>query len=124
MTPQTKCNLGKVLNNHMNELNKRNIAAVQKGEQIKGQFQDLFNRENKVLNSISDNRTTSKIYDDYTNKAVNKIQEIQNAQITKSAAEKDSELLLISDNYKYVIWGIVSLLLSIAAIKGLRSVSS
>ena len=124
MTPQTKCNLGKVLNSHMNELNKRNIAAVQKGEQIKGQFQDLFNRENKVLNSISDNRTTSKIYDDYTKKALNKIQEIQNAQITKSAAEKDSELLLISDNYRYVIWGIVSLLLSIVAIKGLRAVSS
>lgn len=124
MTPQTKCNLGKVLDSQMKELDKRNIAAVAKGEQIKGQFQDLFNRENKVLNSISDNRTTSKIYDEYTKKAVNKIQDIQNAQITKSAAEKDSELLLISDNYRYVILGIVSLLLSIAAIKGLRSVSS
>jgi len=124
MTPDTKCNLGKVLNNQMTELKQRNIAAVAKGEQIKGQFQDLFNRENSVLNSISDNRTTSKIYDEYTTKAVNKIQDIQNAQITKLAAEKDSELLLISDNYRYVILGIVSLLLSIAAIKGLRSVSS
>jgi hypothetical protein len=123
MRPDTKCNLGKVLNNQMTELKKRNIAAVQKGEQIKGQFLDLFDRENNVLNSISGNRTTSKIYDEYTKKAVNKIQEIQNAQITKSAAEKDSELLLISDNYRYVIWGIVSLLLSITAIKALRVVS-
>jgi hypothetical protein len=53
-----------------------------------------------------------------------KIKDIQNAQITKSAAEKDSDLLLISDNYRYIIWGIVSLLLSIAAIKGLRVASS
>ena len=55
---------------------------------------------------------------------INKIKDIQNAQITKSAAEKDSELLLISDNYKYIIWGIISLLISIATIKGLRTASS
>jgi len=124
MTPQTKCNLGKVLNNQMKELEIRNIAAVAKGEQIKNQFQDLFSRENNVLNTISNNRTTSKIYDEYTKMTNDKIKDIQNAQITKSAAEKDSDLLLISDNYRYIIWGIVSLLLSIAAIKGLRVASS
>jgi hypothetical protein len=124
MTPDTKCNLGKVLNKQIVQLEKRNKAAVQKGQEIKNSFNDLFARENKVLNSISANRTTSKIYDEYTKKAVNKIKDIQNAQITKSAAEKDSELLLISDNYKYIIWGIISLLISIATIKGLRTASS
>ena len=124
MTPDTKCNLGKVLNNQMVQLEQRNKAAVQKGQEIKNSFNDLFARENKVLNSISANRTTSKIYDEYTKKAVNKIKDIQNAQITKSAAEKDSELLLISDNYRYIIWGIISLMISIATIKGLRTASS
>ena len=123
MTPQTKCNLGKVLDKQMNELQQKNIAAVAKGEEVKGQFEKLFDREHNVLNSISDNRIVAQIYDDYTKKAVDKIQDIENAQITKSAAEKDSELLLVSDNYKYVIWGIISLLLSIAAIKGFRMAS-
>ena len=124
MTPDTKCNLGKVLDNQMNLLRERNQQAVEKGEVVKNQFNKLFNRENNVLNSISDNRIVAQIYDEYTKKAVDKIQDIENAQITKSAAEKDSELLLVSDNYRYVIWGIVSLLLSIAAIKGMRMASS
>ena len=124
MTPQTKCNLGKVLDKQMNALRDRNQQAVEKGEVVKNQFQDLFERENNVLNSISDNRIVAQIYDKYTKKATDKIQDIENAQITKSAAEKDSELLLISDNYRYVILGIVSLLLSIAAIKGMRMASS
>ena len=64
------------------------------------------------------------MYNEDTKKATDNIQAIQNQQITKSAAEKDSELLLVSDNYRYVIWGIVSLLLSIATIKGLRTASS
>ena len=124
MTPQTKCNLGKVLNNQMNQLQQRNNAAVQKGEEIKNQFNDLFNRENKVLDSISDNRKTSQNYYNTTKNIVKEITRIKNSQITKSASEKDSELLLISDNYKYVIWGIVSLMISIATIKGLRMASS
>jgi len=123
MTPTTKCNLGKVLDSQMKELDSKNQQAVAKGEKIKKQFRHLFDRENKVLNSITDNRTISKIYDEYTKKATDKIQSIKNAQITKSAVEKDSDLLLISDNYRYVMWGIVSLLLSIAVIKGLRAAS-
>jgi hypothetical protein len=123
MTPATKCNLGKVLDSQMKELDSKNQQAVAKGDLIKGQFKKLFERENKVLNSIRDNRTTSKIYDEHTKKATDKIQSIKNAQITKSAVEKDSDLLLVSDNYRYVMWGIVSLLLSIAVIKGLRAAS-
>jgi hypothetical protein len=124
MTPKTKCNLGKVLDKQMNILRERNQQAINKGNDVKNQFQDLFERENNVLNSISDNRIVAQIYDKYTKKATDKIKDIENAQITKSAAEKDSELLLISDNYRYVILGIVSLLLSIAAIKGMRVASS
>ena len=124
MTPKTKCNLGKVIEGQMNILQKRNAHAVAKGESVKNQFKKLFDRENNVLTSISENRTTAKIYDEYTKKATDKIQSIENSQITKSAAEKDSELLLISNNYKYVLWGIGSLLLSIATIKGLRVASS
>jgi hypothetical protein len=123
MTPQTKCNLGKVLDKQMKELVIKNKEAVQKGQVVKGQLQSLFNRKNNVLNSISDNRTTAKMHNDNTKKATDKIRSIQNSQITKSAVEKDSELLLISDNYKYVTWGIISLILSIATIKGLRVVS-
>ena len=124
MTPQTKCNLGKVLDNQMNLLRERNQQAVEKGKVVKNQLQDLFERENNVLNSISENRDTSQFMNDITKMTNDQIQDIENAQITKSAAEKDSELLLVSDNYRYVIWGIVSLLLSIAAIKGMRMASS
>ena len=107
----------------MKELEIKNQQAVQKGQVVKGQFQSLFNRKNNVLNNIWDNRTTAKMYNEDTKKATDNIRSIQNSQITKSAVEKDSELLLISDNYKYVTWGIISLLLSIATIKGLRVVS-
>ena len=124
MTPQTKCNLGKVLDKQMNELKQRNVAAVQKGNEIKNKFTDLFIRENKVINNVSSNHETSKIYDKYTKKALNEIERIKNQQITKSATEKDSELLLISDNYRYIILGIVSLMISLATIKGLRMASS
>ena len=124
MTRKTKCNLGKVLDKQMNALRDRNQQAVEKGKIVKKQFQDLFERENNVLNSISENRDTSQFLSNITKKTNDQIQDIENSQITKSAAEKDSELLLISDNYRYVIWGIVSLLLSIAAIKGMRMASS
>ena len=124
MTPSSKCNLGKVLDNQMNELKIKNQHAVQKGEEVKGQFDKLFYRKNYVLNSISSNRSKAKAYDNKTKTTNDKIKDIENAQITKSAAEKDSELLLVSDNYKYVILGIVSLLLSIVTIKGLRIASS
>jgi hypothetical protein len=124
MKATTKCNLGKIIENQMIELEFKNLQAIAKGKEVKGQIQDLFDRKNKVLNRISDNRTIAQFYDDYTKKTTDKIQDIENSQITKSAAEKDSELLLISDNYRYVIWGIVSLLLSIAAIKGMRMASS
>jgi hypothetical protein len=124
MTPQTKCNLGKVLDKQMNELKQRNVAAVQKGNEIKDKFTDLFVRENKIINNVSSNHKTAQIYDEYTKKAVNEIERIKNQQITKSATEKDSELLLISDNYKYIILGIVSLMISLATIKGLRMASS
>ena len=124
MTPDTKCNLGKVLDSQMRELSIKNAAAVERGEEIKGQFGELFNRENTILNDISNNRRNAKNSDSLTKVTDDKIQDIENAQITKKAAEKDSELLLISDNYKYVIWGIISLLLSIATIKGLRVASS
>ena len=123
MTSTTKCNLGKVLDKQMKELVIKNKEAVQKGQVVKGQLQSLFNRKNNVLNSITDNRTTAKTHNEDTKKATDKIRSIQNSQITKSAVEKDSELLLISDNYKYVTWGIISLILSIATIKGLRVVS-
>jgi hypothetical protein len=124
MTPTTKCNLGKVLDKQMNALRDRNQQAVEKGKIVKKQFQDLFERENNVLNSISENRDISQFMGDITKMTNDQIQDIENAQITKSAAEKDSELLLVSDNYSYVILGIVSLLLSIAAIKGMRMASS
>lgn len=124
MTPQTKCNLGKVLDKQITELKQRNVAVVQKGNEIKNQFGTLFNKENQILKSISENSKTSQENDKHTTKAVNEIKRIKNAQITKSASEKDSELLLISDNYKYVILGIVSLLVSLATIKGLRMASS
>jgi hypothetical protein len=124
MTPQTKCNLGKVLSSQMNQLKQRNDTAVQKGQEIKNQFNEIFSRENKVLDSISSNRKTSQNYDETTKNVVKEIDRIKNSQITKSASEKDSELLLVSDNYKYIILGIISLLISMATIKGLRMASS
>jgi hypothetical protein len=124
MTPQTKCNLGKVLNSQMTQLKQRNDAAVQKGQEIKNQFNDIFSRENKIINNISNNRKFSQNYDETTKNVVKEIDRIKNSQITKSASEKDSELLLVSDNYKYIILGIISLLISMATIKGLRMASS
>ena len=55
------------------------------------------------------------------NKAIKKE---ENKTISTVASKDNTELILVSDNYKYIIWGIVTLLLSIAAIKALRVGSS
>jgi hypothetical protein len=124
MTPQTKCNLGKVLDNQMTELKRRNDQSIQKGNEIKNKFYDLFVRENKILNNITENKNNAETYDKNTKNIEKEIERIKNQQITKSASEQDSELLLVSDNYRYIILGIVSLLISLATIKGLRMASS
>ena len=40
--------------------------------------------------------------------------------LTIVASKDNTDLILLSDNYKYIIWGIITLLLSIGAIKALR----
>ena len=49
-----------------------------------------------------------------------KIGEVENTVVTTKAAETDSELLSINDNYRYILWGIITVLISIGTIKAFR----
>jgi hypothetical protein len=64
------------------------------------------------------------IFEDITQDVDDAIERKKENAITKVAAKDNTELLLVSDNYKYIIWGIITLLLSIGAIKALRIGSS
>jgi hypothetical protein len=52
-----------------------------------------------------------------------KIDKYVDANNTSTATVTDTELLLISDNYKYVLWGIITIILSMTAIKTFRNAS-
>lgn len=57
---------------------------------------------------------------DAVKKKIDKYEESNN---TSTATVTDTELLLVSDNYKYVLWSIVTVLVGIGAIKTFRGAS-
>ena len=121
MTSTQKCALGLILDPRMGVLQTKNSAAVTKGNEIKGYINGIYTNQNNLKDTIN---TKSKDIEKGISgqEAVKKqIDKYEDSNITNTATVSDTELLLVSDNYKYVLWSIVTVIAGIAAIKTFRS---
>lgn len=121
MNPQQKCALGLILEPRMAELQTKNTAAVNKGKEIKGSINRVYTNQNELKETI--NTKSEEIeYGISRQEAVKKqIDKFEDSNITNTATVTDTELLLLSDNYKYVLWSIMMVGAGIIAIKSFRS---
>jgi hypothetical protein len=120
MTTTQKCALGLILDPRMSVLETKNSAAVRKGDEIKGYINSIYTNQNNLKDTIN---TKSKDIEKGIagQEAVKKqIDKYEESNITSTATVSDTELLLVSDNYQYVLWSIVTVLVGIAAIKTFR----
>ena len=120
MTTTQKCALGLILDPRMGVLETKNSAAVRKGDEIKGYINGIYTNQNNLKDTIN---TKSKDIEKGIagQEAVKKqIDKYEESNITSTATVTDTELLLVSDNYQYVLWSIVTVLVGIAAIKTFR----
>ena len=123
MTPTQKCALGLILDPKMKILETKNNSAVAKGNEIKGFINGVY----KNLNTLKDSINTKSV--DIADRIANqegikkKIDKYDESNITNTATVSDTEMLLVSDNYKYALWSIVTVIAGVAAIKTFRSTS-
>jgi len=121
MTTEQKCALGLILEPRMGELKGKNDAAVGKGSEIKGFINNIYTNQNNLKDTIN---TKSKDIEKGIagQEAVKKqIDKYDDSNITNTATVTDTELLLVSDNYSYVLWSIVTVVAGIVAIKSFRT---
>ena len=107
----------------MSVLDAKNSAAVSKGTEIKGYINDIYTNQNLLKNTIntkSESIATGIAGQEAVKRQIDKYDE---SNITNIATVSDTELLLVSDNYQYVLWSIVTVVAGIAAIKSFRSTS-
>ena len=121
MKPQEKCALGLILQRRMAELKEKNVTAVSKGKEIKGSINRVYTNQNQLKETI--NTKSEEIeYGISRQEAVKKqIDKFDDSNITNMATVTDTELLLLSDNYKYVLWSIMMVGAGIIAIKSFRT---
>jgi hypothetical protein len=121
MTTEQKCALGLILEPRMAELQTKNVAAVNKGKEIKGSINSIYTNQNELKETI--NTKSEEIeYGISRQEAVKKqIDKFDDSNITNTATVTDTELLLVSDNYSYVLWSIVTVVAGIVAIKSFRT---
>ena len=123
MTTTQKCALGLILDPQMSTLTSRSAAAVTSGGTINSAINGIYTKQNTLKNTINTKTTeieTGLANQDAVKRKIDKYEESNN---TSTATVTDTELLLVSDNYKYVLWSIVTVLISIAAIKTFRGAS-
>ena len=123
MTTSQKCALGLILEPRMGILETKNTAAVTKGNEIKGFINGIYTNQTNLKDTI--NKKSLDIEDGIAKQGdvKKKIDKYEESNITNTATVSDTEMLLVSDNYKYVIWSIVTVIAGVAAIKTFRSTS-
>jgi hypothetical protein len=123
MTTSQKCALGLILEPRMGILETKNTAAVTKGNEIKGFINDIYTNQTKLKDTI--NKKSIDVEEGIAKQEniKKKIDKYEESNITNTATVSDTEMLLVSDNYKYVIWSIVTVIAGVAAIKTFRSTS-
>ena len=123
MTPSQKCALGLILDPQMQVLETKNIAAVAKGNEIKGFINGVHKNYNDLKSTINNKSIDIENGIAKQGDVKKKIDKYEESNITNTATVSDTEMLLVSDNYKYVIWSIVTVIAGVAAIKTFRSTS-
>ena len=123
MSISQKCALGLVLSAQMRDLGSKNNEAITEGTTIKNKIKSVYTLQNNLKDTMNNKSTeiVSKLEEHEINKK--KIDKYIDSNNTTKAVVTDTELLLISDNYKYAIWGIITILISMAAIKTFRNAS-
>ena len=123
MTTTQKCALGLILDPQMSTLTAKSAAAVTSGGTIKTAINGIYTNQNTLKNTI--NTKTTEIETGLANQGAvkRKIDKYEESNNTSTATVTDTELLLVSDNYKYVLWSIVTVLVGIGAIKTFRGAS-
>ena len=123
MSASKKCALGLVLDVQMAGLDVNNSEAIAEGGKIKDKIKGVYELQNDLKDIMNSKSTeiVSKLKEHEINKK--KIDKYIDSNNTTKAVVTDTELLLISDNYKYAIWGIITILISMAAIKTFRNAS-
>ena len=124
MTPDKKCELAVVLEQDIQASKIANANAIAKGGLVKAQMDDIYRNQNRAVNDLLTNNKKATGFENEIKEIDDKIQVAINNNLTKVAAKDNTELILVSDNYKYIIWGIITILLSMASIKALRIGSS
>jgi hypothetical protein len=123
MTTYQKCALGLILDPRMSILDAKNAAAITSGGTIKTAINGIYTNQNTLKTTINTKTTaieTGLANQDAVKRKIDKYEESNN---TSTATVTDTELLLVSDNYKYVLWSIVTVLVGIGAIKTFRGAS-
>ena len=123
MTTSQKCALGLILDPHMTTLSTKSRAAVTSGGSIKNAISGIYTNQNALKNAINTKTTEMETGLANQNAVKQKIDKYKESNNTSTATVTDTELLLVSDNYKYVLWSIVTVLISIAAVKTFRGAS-
>ncbi len=124
MAIDKKCGLGLVIEQQQKILETKNNDVVNKGNAIKDQVADIYTKQNKVVDYLNTNDKNGKRLMKESDKIQKATEKIKNINISKVASKEDTDLLLISDNYKYISWGIITIIMSIYSIKALRIASN
>ena len=123
MTKIQKCALGLILDPHMGVLEEKNNAAIRSGSSIKEAINRIYDSQNTLKNTINAKSTEISTGMAGQEAVKQKIDKYDDSNITNTATVSDTELMLVSDNYQYVLWSIVTVVAGIAAIKSFRSTS-
>ena len=124
MSTDMKCGLAVVLDEQVNNLNTTNANAIAEGKMMQNKITNVYEKRNRAIGDLELNNMFSGMFEDVIQDVDKKMEIAELNALTNVAAKDNTELILISDNYKYIIWGIITLLLSIGTIKALRAGSS
>ena len=123
MTTNQKCALALILEPRMGVLETKNTAAVTKGNEIKGFINSIYTNHNNLKDTINVKSVDIEKGIADQGEIKKKIDKYEESNITNTATVSDTEMLLVSDNYKYALWSIVTVVAGVVAIKTFRSAS-
>jgi hypothetical protein len=105
----------------MDELKSKNVTAVEKGGQIKDSIKKIYTNQNELKETINTKSEEIEYGISRQEEVKKQIDKFDDSNITNTATVTDTELLLVSDNYSYVLWSIVTVVAGIVAIKSFRA---
>jgi hypothetical protein len=117
MTPNTTCSLTKSISDQNSKIAALQNQIGQVGGQIISILNNLKNQTDEVKNKIGMN--TSKIDSDLImyNKTINDIQNYKKSEDNMNNIVKDTNLLVLYQNYNYMFWSILAISTMIISMK-------